>query len=184
MATAQSPYLSILVKMDSIKAEGTRYKIEMKICEPKKMSQRGSWFTHDTSKINFASLNPDDIFCGEYFSEINPDLMPGQLKDAPFNEFNYSNQFFAWEKIFVFKISDWSSRGWHPEMYIVMPIKYKSFRTSIDLTGIKFQSGKVMFLTALNGVYEENGLSFIYSLKNEKGTEVKDSPFKDNLEGK
>lgn len=51
--SGQSPYLSILVKMDSINADGTRYKIEMNICEPKKMTERGNWFTHDTSAIDF-----------------------------------------------------------------------------------------------------------------------------------
>jgi len=49
-ASSQSPYLSILVKMDSIKAAYTRYKIEMKICEIKN-AERGAWFNYDSSKI-------------------------------------------------------------------------------------------------------------------------------------
>jgi hypothetical protein len=71
-ATAQSPHLSIWVKMDSVKAEGTRYKIEMKMCKPKKMTELGSWFSHDTSTIDFASLKVNDIDCVEYFDKGMP----------------------------------------------------------------------------------------------------------------
>jgi len=71
-ATAQSPGLTINVIMDSAKADGTRYKIEMNICKPKKMTKRGSWFSHDTSTVDFASLKANDIECGGYFDNGMP----------------------------------------------------------------------------------------------------------------
>ena len=180
--SGQSPYLSMLVKMDSVKTEGTRYKIEMNICEPKKITERGNWFTHDTSTIDFASLKANDIECGGWFDKGMPTLISGEEEETPFNQFQFSGQVFVWEKIFVFRISNYSSRGWVPEMYIVMPMKYKSFWTHIDITDIEFQPGKVIFLNDLKGIYgETNGakqLSFNQSLKNEKGVDVKTFPLK------
>ncbi len=186
-ASTQSPGLTINVIMDSIKAGGTRYKIEMNICNPKRMTERGSWFSHDTSTIDFASLKANDIECGGYFDKGTPTLISGEEEEL-FNRFKFSNQVFAWEKIFFFRISNQSSRGWWLPMYIVIPIKYKSFTTHIDITAIEFQSGKVIFLKDLKGVYgETNGakhLSLKQSLKNEKGVEVKSFPLKDLLESK
>ncbi len=185
-ATAQSPYLSILVKMDSVKAETTRYKIEMNICEPNKKTERGNWFTRDTSTIDFGSLKPNDINCGGYFDNGMPTLISGKEEEKPFNQFQFSGQVFAWEKIFVFKISNWSSRGWHPEMYVVIPMKYKSFVTNISLNDIEFQSGKVIFLTNYNVAYtssqDANYLSIDQSLKSYKTVDVKTFPLKELLE--
>jgi len=179
--TAQSPYLSILLKMDSVKADGTRYKIEMNICEPKKMTERGDWFSHDTSAIDFASLKSNDIACGGWFDKGMPTLISGE-EEKKINQFEFGNQVFAWEKIFVFRISNMSSRGWQPEMYIVMPMKYKSFVTHIKLNDLEFQPGKVIFLNDMKGIYDEtnasNHLSFNQSLKNEKGVDVKTFPLK------
>ena len=146
IAWTQSPGLTILIKMDSAKTVSTKYKIEMKICESKKMTERGDWFSHDTSKIDFANLKPGDINCGEYFDKGAPTPISGKEEKSPFNKFEFIGQVFVWEKIFVFKISDWSSRGWHPEMYIVIPMKYKSFRTHIDLTDIEIWRVKWFFL--------------------------------------
>jgi hypothetical protein len=183
-SSGQSPYLSILVKMDSVKTEGTRYKIEMNICEPKKMTERGNWFTHDTSIIDFASLKSNDIECGGWFDKGMPTLLSGEEKEK-INEFEFGGQVFAWEKIFVFRIACASCRGWQPEMYIVMPIKYKSFVTHIKLNDFDFQSGKVIFLNDLEGSYgEDDGskhLSFNQSLKDEKGIDVKSFRLKDLL---
>jgi len=134
--------------MDSVKAGDTRYKIEMKICEIKN-SERGNWFTHDTSKINFTSLKATDFKCGEYFDNGLPTLISGEEGKKSINQFEFGNQFFAWEHVFVYRISNMSTRGYMPEMYIVIPIKYKSFRTKIDIDDIEFQSGKVIFLTDL-----------------------------------
>ncbi len=185
-AAAQSPYLSILVKMDSVKAGSTRYKIEMKICDPNKKTERGNWFTRDTSTIDFGSLISNDINCAEYFDKGTPTLISGEEEEKPFNQFQFNNHVFAWEKIFVFKISNWSSRGLQPEMYIVIPMKYKSFVTNIALSDIEFQPGKVIFLTNYKVSYtssqDANYLSIDRSLKNEKAVDVKIFPLKELLE--
>lgn len=181
---AQSPYLTIKAVMDSTKAAFIRYKIEMKICDPVKMTQKGSWFSHDTSTIDFASLKMNDITCGEYFDCWKSGLMNGAKENKIFNLFEYSNQVFAWEKIFVFKISNFSSRAWWPEMYIVIPIRYKSFLTHIDLTDIEFLSGKVVFLTELNASYDESKLNIQQSLKDAKAVEVRGFPLEGLLEKK
>jgi hypothetical protein len=182
-AFAQSPYLSILVKMDSVKAESTRYKIEMKICEPKKMTERGDWFTHDTSTINFASLKENEIECGKYFDNGMPTLISGE-EEKKINQFEFGNQVFAWEKIFVFAISDQSSRGWNPPMFILMPMKYKSFVTKISLTNIQFQSGKVIFLNDYMGSIKGMNITIEESLQNKNGKEVKSFPLRSILEDK
>jgi len=184
MGSSQSPGLTIDVIMDTLKTQGHHYKIEMKICEPKKMTEKGSWFSHDTSTIDFASLKPADIICGEYFDKGMPELISGIEEEIPFNRFKFSNQVFAWEKIFVFKISDWSSRGRNPEMYIVIPMKYKSFRTHIDITDIEFLPGKVMFLTQPNALYDESKLTIRPSVKDMQTVEVKNFQWREILEQK
>ncbi len=182
-ATAQSPGLTINVIMDSMKADGIHYKIEMNICKPKKMTARGSWFSHDTSKIDFASLKASDIECGGYFENGMPTLISGQEEEL-FNRFEFSNQVFAWEEIYFFRITNRSSRGWWPPMYIVIPIKYKSFRTHIDITDIEFQSDKVVVLTDVNAFYDDKELNIQKSLKNVKGVEVDGFPLEEILKKK
>ncbi len=183
-ATAQSPYLSILVKMDSVRSEGIRYKIEMKICEPKNMTKYSDWFDHDTSTINFGILKSNDIKCGDFFDKGLPTRISGEEQEMPVNQFEFGNQYFAWEHIFIFRISNVSSRGWKPDMFILMPMKYKSFRTQIELNDIEFQEGKVIFLTGLFPSYEDSGYRMVISrsLKNEKGIDVKTFPLKELLE--
>lgn len=181
-ATAQSPGLTINIIMDSAKLDFTLYKIEMKICKPKKMTERGSWFSHDTSTIDFASLNANDIECGEYFDKGMGEPLTYNKEEILFNKFEFANQVFAWEKIFVFKISNWSSRGWQPEMYIVMPVKYKSFQTSIEITDIENLSGKVVFLSDVNASYDESKLNIRQSLKDAKAVELKGFPLKEMIE--
>lgn len=183
-ATAQSPYLSILVKVDSLISESTRYKIEMKICEPKKMTKYSDWFSHDTSKINFSLLKANDFKCGEFFDKGLPTLISGEEEEKPNNQFEFGNQYFAWEHVFVFRISNTSSRGWEPEMFIVMPMKYKSFRTRIDLTDIKFQPGKVIFLIEYTSAYDDSKLIVQQSLKDHTGIKVETFPLKELLEEK
>jgi hypothetical protein len=177
----QSPYLSILLKMNSARANGKDYKIEMKVCEPKNISDRGDWFSHEISKIDFASLKSDEINCGEYFDKGTAELISGEEEEKSFNEFKYANQVFAWEKIFVFRISNWPSRGEKPEMYIVIPMKYKSFVTSIKLSDIEFHSGKVIFVTDFKTSQDGMYLNIDQSLKNQKITDLKDFPLKEVL---
>src|SRR5437868_12291198 len=110
-ASSQSPILTINVIMDSVKADGIRYKIQMNICRPKKMTERGSWFSHDTSTIDFTSLKSNDIECGGYFDKGMPTLISGDEEEL-INQFKFSGQVFVWEEIYVFRISDHGSRGW------------------------------------------------------------------------
>ena len=170
--------------MDSVKADFTRYKIEMKICKPKKMTKRGNWFSHDTSTIDFASLKANDIDCGEYFDKGIGEPLTYNREEITFNKFQFSGQSFAWEEIYIFRISNRSSRGWQPEMYIVMPMKYKSFRTSIEITDIENLSGKCVFLTEVNAFYNEKKLNIRQSLKDVKGDEVRGFPLEELLENK
>ena len=170
--------------MDSIKADGIRYKIEMKICEPKKMTNYSDWFSHDTSKINFGSLKAIDIKCGEFFDKGLPTLISGEEEEKPINQFEFGNQYYAWEHIFIFRISNLSSRGWNPDMFIVMPMKYKSFRTRIDLTGIEFQPGKVIFLTEYFSSYDDSRLIVNQSLKGHPSIDTKTFQLEELLEEK
>lgn len=75
-----------------------------------------------------------------------------------------------------------------PEMYIVMPMKYKSFFTRIELNDLEFQSGKVIFLSDYNASYiasqDEKYLNIDQSLKDYKTVEVKSFPLKELLETK
>ena len=57
-------------------------------------------------------------------------------------------------------------------MYIVVPMKYKSFQTSIEITDIENLSGKYVFITDLNAFYDEKKLNIRQSLKDIKGVEV------------
>ena len=182
--TAQSPYLSFILKMDSAKSIGIRYKIEMKICEPKKKTKIGNWSSHEVSKINFALLKAKDIDCRNYFEKGLPALASGQEKEIPINQFEYGNQLFGWEHIFIFRISNMSSRGWMPEMYVVMPMKYKSFFTSINLYDLVFESGKVLFLTEFNHVQDGGKLHIDQSLKNSMTIDEKKFFLKEILESK
>jgi len=121
-----------------------------------------------------------------YLPTANRHLFVRGEEEKFFNRFKFSNQVFAWEKIFVFRISNRSSRGWWPPMYIVMPMKYKSFVTHITLTDIVFQSGKVIFLTNYNAFYNDSeNMKFLdidQSLKNYKTVDVKIFPLQELLE--
>jgi len=179
---AQSPGLTINVIMDSAKAESVHYKIEMKICKPKKITERGNWFSHDTSTIDFTSLKASEIDCGEYFDKGIGEPLTYNKEEIPFNKFQFSGQVFAWEELYVFRISNYSSRAWWPPMYIVVPMKYKSFVTQIDITDSEFQSGKVIFLTDANAFYDEKKLIIRQSLKNVKGVNADNFPLEKLLE--
>jgi hypothetical protein len=182
LPAAQSSYLSVNVSMDSIKAGDEQYKIEMKICEPEKTTERGILFGHDTSAIDFASLKTGEIDCGEYSSEGMPDLISGGDEEVSFNHFKFANQVFAWEKILVFRIRNVLSTEEDPGMYIVMPMRYKSFQTFIKLIKIEFRPGKVIFMSQLKGIYDESRLSITQSLEKEKGVEINDFSLKELLE--
>lgn len=178
----QSPSLSITVLMDSASTVYTNYMIEMKICKPVKMTPGGNRFNHDTSTINFSTLTAEDITCGNYFSKGTPDPIPATGETLPYNKFTYTNQVFAWEEICIFRISNRSSRGWWPEMYIVLPVRYKSFVTDILLTGIKFQSGKVIFVSNINPVYDGFKMNIHSVLTDAEAVDVKGFKWRELLE--
>jgi hypothetical protein len=179
---AQSPGLVIDLRMDPNKAGSVFYGIDMKICDPKKMSDRGSLFSHDTSSINFAALKPADINCGSYSGNVMSSIISGEPEERPFNVFRFSNQVFAWEKILVFRIVDSTSRKRQPPMYIVIPIKYKSFVTTVNIKGIIFQPGKVIHLGDLKGRYDGEKLFYKCSLKKVKGADIRNYTLKAELE--
>ena len=182
IASAQSPYLSVRLRMDSIAREYTNYRISMKICEPLKMTERGDWFKPDTSSIDFLTLKTSDISCGHYSYIEGKDDYAGS--GTKFNIYEFGNQIFAWEKILVFRITDYSSRGWNPEMYIVMPMKYKSLVTYINLNDLEYQSGKVIFLAGFNASQKGKYLIIEQSLKDHKTEEIKNYPLEELLEAK
>ena len=181
---AQSPYLSFILKMDSAKSVGVRYKIEMKICEPKKKTKIKNWGSHEVSKINFDLLKAKDIDCGNYFEKGLPALISGQEKEIPVNQFEYGNQLLGWEHFFIFRISNMSSRGVIPDMYVVMPMKYKSFFTSINLSDLMFEPGKVLYLTRFNHLQDGSKLHIDQSLKDYKTIDEKKFSLKEILESK
>jgi len=164
----QSPYLSVSVKMDSLVNNGTRYKVEMRICELKKSQSIQNWFAHDTSKVNFHSLKSDDIKCGELIETDD------ELYD--YDAFHFGNQVMAFEKILVFKISDISHRNWIKSMYLVMPVTIKSFTTSIQLTDISFTEDHVLFVDATTNRIDGMKLFMEKSLKDQTGVRLKDFP--------
>ena len=139
-----------------------KYKIEMKICEPINPSVSNGYFNNDTSTINFKTLTTSQIKCGEYIANYNG------AKD--FNIYYYNNQLFAWEKIIVWKIMNWSSRGWHQPMYIILPVKTKSFVTYVEINNIVFQSDKVIWLDEVGKIGADKRQVFNLSLKNISGT--------------
>lgn len=156
---AQSPYLSVKVKMDSIKTTSTAYLLEIKFCEPKRTTERGSWFTHDTSDINFGSLKEDEVRCNSFFKNGDGiEILSGGQRFDKYNAFDYGNQVFAWEKIIVFRISDTSDTDKKNAMYLVIPVVYKSFITSVNISGIEFQAGQVVMIDKPNAEYINNRL--------------------------
>ena len=92
-AAAQSPGLTINLWMDFDSARATHYKISMKFCEPRKMTDRQDLFAHDTSSIDFIALKPADINCADYVDDGMPILISGDEPVKAFNWFKFSNQY-------------------------------------------------------------------------------------------
>ena len=156
----------------------------MKICEPVKKSETGNWFSHDTSMINFDSLRLQGIKCGKYFVDDMPELISGEVEEPLINKLKFSNQVFAWEKLFVFRITSPYTRAWSPPMYIVVAMPYKSFRTIVDLTDIEFKAGQVIFVSKPEAVYGKGFLAVRQSFKTLASVAVKTFRLKKLLEQK
>ncbi|MGB4844828.1 MAG: hypothetical protein WBP16_10215 [Ferruginibacter sp.] len=173
-AFAQSPSLSVNIKMSSAKVGAVQYKIEMKICEPVKKSVVKAYFDNEHSVIDFKALTDSDIVCGKYISTYNA--------EKEFNEFEYSNQVFAWEKIIVWKITNISSRDLKQPMYLVLPVKIKSFITHIEIKDIEFQTGKVIWFDETGEINASKRQLINLSFKNKKGVALDESTLKGLLD--
>jgi hypothetical protein len=179
-ATAQSPYLSVKFKMDTAGKTDARYAIAMKFCSLKEPTPRNDWFSFEKSKVNFETLNASGVQCGDYIVNGGGlEYLAGDPGLSPFNDYEFGNQKFAYESILVFKVVDSSSKESLP-MYVVFPVKYKSFVTSISLSGVPFQPGKVVYLKDA-AVKRSSNLRLSASLKKMKGSAVKDFRWKEIL---
>jgi hypothetical protein len=164
-AEAQSPYLSVSAGMDTRGNTGKKYRMEMKICKPLKMSA-GDWFTPDTSAIDFSRLDSANVECGEYMDNGDGiEVLAGNISFPKYNSYSFSNQVFAWERIIVFRITDETQgeTGNLPRMYLVLPVKYKSFVTHIYLPNIPFTEGKVLDAGNALGAYAGGKLSIRFN---------------------
>jgi len=174
---AQSPFLSVKLMMDT--GSSFRYKIKMKFCSLKNPSERSDLFSHETSKINFDRLTPDDVDCGDYFtSDEGIVYLLGQPGVKEFNGFEYSGQSFPFEKILVFEVLDYSHGNRIRPMYIVLPVKNKSFATFIELTGINFEENKVLYLDSIKSEQDGIKLFLKQSLADKKGILTEDFSLK------
>lgn len=181
-AIAQSPSLSVQLVMDKsdMITKYGKFKIEMKICEPVSKTVNNDWFTNDTSAIIFSKLMADDISCGNYMEEgEGKEVLIGKKEKIKYNSYKYSNQHFAWENILIFKISNQSSKQLQPPMFVVIPISYKSFVTTVKISDVMFRSGNLLFIDNPEISYEKNVLTIEHSLKNETGTNLEKTPFSD-----
>lgn len=182
-ASAQSPYLSVMAAMDGEESKNKQYKIELKFCQPVKMTGKGSWFTRDTSAINFGALKTEGVTCGGYSGNGDgTEVLSGNKKFAKYNFYEYSNQVFAWELMLVFRITDSTAGATKPPMYIVLPIKYKSFVTHVTLDSISFYPGKVIFIDQATASYQGNALYITSTSKSSTGIPIKESPVKEWIE--
>lgn len=173
VASSQSPYLSIRLEMDSTERH-TDYEIEMRICIPAETTAYKDWFTPDTSAIPFSTLNKNALSCDSYMSTDR--FYNNGTSSKIYNRFRYGNQVFAWEKILVFRIANHSSRGLQPPMFIVLPMIYKSFISSVTLTNIVYQSGHIVFLDKPAAYYKDNQLYIKQSVPLYAGKRYRDLP--------
>jgi len=173
-AFAQSPGLIVDLTMDSIETGSVHFKIEMKICEPVNGSARNGYFTNDRSTIDFKKLTEKDITCGRYIDNYETAY--------PFYKFHYGNQVFAWEKIIIWKISNISSRALHMPMYIILPVKIKSFITYIEIKDIAFEGGTFIWLDEEGVINKDKRQHLSASLKNRKGLDTKQCSLKKLLD--
>jgi hypothetical protein len=162
-ALAQSPGLTIKLRMDSVKANGIHFNIEMKLCEPVKRSKVNGYFTNDRSIINFKKLSENDIVCESYIE--NGDVT------NPYLNYRFSNQVFAWEKIIVWKINA-STRDWRKPMYVILPVKIKSFVTFVEIADVEFEEGKFIWLDDEGRITTDKTQHLSVSLKNRKGIDI------------
>lgn len=181
-AISQTPYLWVRFKMDSIQSSSSSYTIKMKICDLANPSDKGDWLTADTSGTDFNTLHAKDIICQDYRASYEGvEYLSGEKPVVKDSEFEYSNQTFAFEKILVFKIVNESSARILPPMYIVFPVRYKSFATGIRINGVVFDDGKAILVENTDAKREGMSILLETSLLDRKGVNVKDFRLKEIL---
>lgn len=179
-ALAQSPYLSVRLVMDTAGMSDAQYVIHMKFCSLKKPSQLEDWFSFEESKVNFETLPVSGVECGNYTENGGGlEYLTGNPGLNPYNKYGYGNQKFAFETILIFRIADSSARKDSP-MYIVFPVKYKSFVTGISFDKVPFQPGKVLYIEEA-GIDHSSRLRLSASFKELKGVLIKDFRWKELL---
>ena len=156
---SQSPYLSVKLKMDAESIKHTAYQIEMKFCEPNKKTESTGLISNDTSSILLNALKTNEVNCGIFFKNgEGKEILTGDKTISKYNIFEYGNQVFAWEKLLVFRISDTADNDPENVMYIILPMVYKSFRTSVEITDVVFQPGKMILADKLTTEYADKWL--------------------------
>lgn len=179
-ASAQSPYLSVRLVMDTAGMSDARYVIQMKFCSLKKPSQLEDWFSFEESKVNFETLPVSGVECGNYAENGGGlEYLTGNPGLNPFNKYGYINQKFAFETILIFRIADSSIRKESP-MYLVFPVKYKSFVTGISLDKVPFQPGKVIYVRDAH-IDNRSRLRLSTSFEGLEGVLIKDFRWKELL---
>ncbi len=170
-AFAQSPGLIIHLRIDSVKTGGLGFKIEMKFCDPVIKTKAGTYFTNDSSTIDFRKLTEKDIGCTPYKQNSNKSSY----------HYYFSNQVFAWEKIIIWKISA-ASRDWKEPMYVILPVKIKSFVTFIEIKDVEFEAGKFIWIDEKGKIEADKHQHFIFSLKDIKGIQTANCSLKTILD--
>lgn len=177
LAKAQSPGLSVIASMNTKQEQSRQYKIEMKICSPIVMTERGGWFTHDTSAIDFGNLKLSEVTCGKFSGNGDGvEVLSGNKEFAKYNFYEYQNQVFAWENILVFRITDSTAGSQLEAMYIVLPVRYKSFSTDVYIENILFQPGRLLLLNTTEASYKGGDLIIRPLLEKVTGMTLKNSP--------
>jgi hypothetical protein len=105
--------------------------------------------------IDFKKLTEKDIRCESYIGNY----------DTSAYHYYFSNQVFAWEKIIVWKISA-SYDDQKGPMYVILPVKIKSFVTFITVKDVAFESGKFIWIDEKGEIGQNSKMNFFFSLKN------------------
>ena len=163
--------------MDS--ASSFDYKIQMKICKLKDPSATKDWFSYEVSKIKFDTVAAANFICENYLQNGGGmEVISGDPGLKKFNEYTFGNQVFAWENVLVFKIENVSSRARLQPMYVVLPIRHKSFVTHVSIKDVPFQKGNVVYVESETMKKGDSGIKIEASLKAEKGISIKDFALK------
>jgi hypothetical protein len=180
VAGAQSPYLSVVLRMDSSKIGQHQFTISMKLCRLRQPSPQKDAFSYELSKTRFDTLTSSSLSCGDYIENGGGyEYLTGKPVIDP-NVYRFGNQAFAYEVVMVFKIEDSSSAAAMP-MYVVFPVRHKSFVTSVSITDVSFRPGKVLFVDGEKKRKSGSGLRLEASVKKKKAVEINTSPFKSLL---